>query len=146
MNIASMKSAFLRTLNRYDDFYSSYEELNEKIVRIVFSGENLNEIPVLVSFGVTDSGTQIVNISCYALFNYEDKYAAGILACNQANDEGMIKYYLDEDKDVVAQCTLLFDAYGIPSQFSPELVLSQALMVGLSVDDEYPIFAKAKWS
>jgi hypothetical protein len=141
-----MKSEFIRTLLRNDEFYRSYEELNEKIVRIVFSGENINEIAVLVSFGVTDSGTQIVNISCYELFNYEDKYAAGILACNQANDEGMIKYYIDEDKDVVAQSTLLFDAYGLPSHFSPELVLSQALMVALSVDDEYPIFARAKWS
>lgn len=146
MTIQAMKSEFIRTLLRNDEFYRSYEELNEKIVRIVFGGENINEIAVLVSFGVTDSGTQIVNISCYELFNYEDKYAAGILACNQANDEGMIKYYIDEDKDVVAQSTLLFDAYGLPSRFSPELVLSQALMVALSVDDEYPIFARAKWS
>lgn len=146
MTIQAMKTEFLRALLRNQNCYESHEELSEKIIRVVFSGDNLNEIPVLVSFGVTDSGTQIVNISCYALFNYEDKYAAGILACNQANDEGLIKYYIDEDKDVVAQSTLLFDAYGIPSHFSPELVLSQALMVALSVDDEYPIFARAKWS
>ena len=146
MTYTAMKQEFIRTLNRNSDFYRDYEELNEKIVRVVFSGENINEIAVLVNFGVTDSGTQIVNISCYDLFNYDDKYAAGVLACNEANDEGLIKYYIDEDNDVVAQSTLLFNAYGIPSQFSPELVLSQALMVALSVDDEYPIFAKAKWS
>ena len=78
-----------------------------------------------------------------------EDFKRNIMAKGVPEEKIVVVYnWVDEEavKHVPREENKLFDAYGLPSRFSPELVLSQALMVALSVDDEYPIFARAKWS
>ncbi|MBO5868476.1 MAG: hypothetical protein J6Q54_06185, partial [Oscillospiraceae bacterium] len=108
-----MKNLFIDVLDRYDEAYSHYTDLNESTVRVTFSGENMSEINCMVSFSSLDSGAMLVVINNFDLFNYEDKYAGGILACNHACDNGMVTYYIDDEKDAVAEMTLMFNAFNI---------------------------------
>lgn len=146
MTASMMKDLFVDVLDKYDDAYDSYAVMNEKTVKVTFAGDNLNQIDIMVSFTVLESGTMMAVLDNFDLLNFEDKYAEGVLACNQASNDGMVAYYIDEENDAVAEFTMMFSAFGIPSQFSPEQVLSNAIMLAMDVDDAYPIFAKAKWS
>ena len=145
MTASMMKDLFVDVLDKYDDAYSSYAVMNEKTVKVTFAGENLSEIDCMVSFTVLDSGTMMAVINNFDLLNFEDKYAEGVLACNQASNDGMVSYYIDEENDAVAEFTMMFNAFGIPSQFSPEQVLGSVISMAMDVDDAYPIFAKAKF-
>ena len=146
MTATSMTRMFLAALEANDDFYTKYEQAADHMIRVYFSGENLNEIIVYANFSTTSDGTGLVTITNYNLPNFDDKYGAGVLACNEANDEELVKFYLDEDNDVVVQSTLMFNAYGLSTEFSPMYVVQQLMTMALSIDDAYPIFAKAKWS
>ncbi len=146
MNEFMMKNSFVDVLRRYDDAYDHYTDINDNTVRVTFSGENMNEINVMVSFSQLDSGAMLVVLNNFDLFNYEDKFAAGVLACNHSCDNGMVTYYIDDEKDAVAEMTLMFNAFNIPSSFCPEQVLSSVIMLAMDVDDNYPVFARAKWS
>lgn len=146
MTDTMMRDLFVDVLNRYDEAYGSYAVMNEKTVKVTFEGDNLSEIDCMVSFSVLSSGTMMVVINNFDLPNFEGNLAAGVLACNEASNEGMVSYYVDEDNDAVAEFTLMYNSFRIPSQFSPEQVLGSVISLAMDVDDAYPIFGKAKWS
>ena len=141
-----MKDLFVNVLDRYDEAYDSYAVMNEKTVKVTFAGDNLNEIDCMVSFSVLNSGTLMVVINNFDLPNFEGNITSGVLACNQAANDGMVSYYVDEDNDAVAEFTLMYNSFGVPSQYSPEQVLGSVISLAMDVDDAYPIFGKAKWS
>lgn len=147
MTIAEAKQAFIRTLIENDHLYASFEERNEHTINITFHGENLKDINVSVTCIEAGDDAIVASVTCYDLFNFEDKYSAGLIACNKANEDNMmVKFYIDEDNDVVVKTTLLFNGYGVDAEFNPGVVFTLALQVMLSVEDEYPNFAKAKFN
>ena len=143
MDSVTLRNLFMQTLEEYDQ---SYETRGDSSVSIAFDGDNLDKIEVHVAFVTTEDGTMGAVINCFDLFNFKDKLAEGLMACNQANDDELIKYYLDSDYDVVACSAVTFNAVGVECAFIPELVLTEAMLVALSVDETYPTFAKAKWA
>ena len=146
MTISAAKRAFIQTLIENDFLFASFEERNEHTIKITFRGDNLKEIDILVTILEAGEDSILTSVSCYDLFNFEDKYAAGLVACNKANDDSVVKFYIDEDNDTVVRSTLLFNGYAIDAEFNPGIVLTQALQIKLAVDDEYPNFAKAKFA
>ena len=133
-------------MKRDNTLFDDYDIPNENTVVLKMDGENLDNIGIYVSFNVMESGAYLVSLGCYDLPNFSKHYAAGIEACNRLNDEELVKYYIDDEKDAVCHTTLLFNAYGVTSAFSPEQVLICATMMASSVDDAYPILEKAKWA
>lgn len=146
MNVPMMKSMFLRAMARDCTLFSDYDDSHENIIRVTYNGDNLSEINVYVSFSVMDDGTMMVNVGNYNLPNFSNNLIAGYKACNKANDDEMIKFYIDDEGDAVTQFTLLFNAYGISDDFSAEQALCAAVQTALAVDSVYPLFQSAKWA
>ena len=146
MNVPMMKSMFLRAMARDCTLFSDYDDSHESIIRVTYNGDNLSEINVYVSFSLMDDGTMMANVGNYDLPNFSSNLAAGYKACNKANDDEMIKFYIDDDCDAVTQVTLIFNGYGISHDFSAEQVLCAAVQTALAVDSAYPMFQSAKWA
>ena len=109
-------------------------------------GDNLNDINIYVSVSSLESGAVMATISCYDFPNFSNHYAKGVLACNQLNNDELVRYFIDDEGDAGASLSILFNAYGVPSNFYPEQVLITAAMMALSADDAYAVFEKAKWA
>ena len=127
--------------------FDTYEFSNDDMIVLRWrGGDNLNEINIYVSVRTMDSGSILVSMSCYDFSNFSNHYAKGLIACNQLNNDELVKYYIDEEGDAASHTTLLFNAYGVSSSFSPEQVLITASMMALSADDAYAVLEKSKWS
>ena len=146
MTTARMKELMVGVLEKYDGILTGYEDKNEGTLQLTFAADNLESIDVFVCLSVMDDGAMIASLSCYDLVSFENNYAAGLTVCNKANDDDMVKYYIDEDKDTVVHAIELFNAYGVACDFDPAKVLLRAIMIALAVDEAYPVFAKAKWA
>ena len=146
MTTARMKELMIQTLEGYDGILTGYEDKGENTLQLTFTADNLESIDIFVSLGVMNDGAMFASLSCYDLVSFENNYAAGLVACNKANDDDMVKYYIDEDKDTVVHAIELFNAYGVAGDFDASKVLIRAIMMALAVDEEYPVFAKAKWA
>ena len=143
MTATLMRELFLETLRRDNQLFDALDDSGE-IIRLDWrEGDNLEEISIYVSFKVLDNGTEMAHIGCYDLPNFSDRFDKGVRICNQLNDDELVKYYIDDEGDAVTTTTLLFSSCGVTAQFSPELVLAYANTTALSVDDAYPILARA---
>ena len=140
-----MRDLFISTLRRHNQIFDNLDESNENSLRLTWNGgDNLDEIDIFVNFSVLESGALMAHIGCYDLPNFSDCYDRGVRVCNQLNDDELVKYYIDEEGDAVTTTTLLYNSHGVPSEFSPEQVLSYANTTATSVDDVYPILINAK--
>lgn len=117
-----------------------YSDIDERVVRVTYTGDNLKSIPINVFFDKDGEG--IVQLACWNIANFKDKFAAGVLACNNLNSEyRWVKYYLDSDTDV--RCCL--DAYIDEETCGEECLNLVRRMVNI-IDDSYPTFMKALWA
>jgi hypothetical protein len=126
---------------RYMDIEGiKYEDRDEFLVKVTYSGDNLKSIPVYVFFD--KDGDPLVQFKCWDIANFKEKEAKGILACNEINKQyRWVKFYLDDDADIVAS----IDAY-IDASTCGEECLSLVRRVVNITDAAYPTFAKAVWA
>ena len=135
--MANYKQRFMDHMDREG---VKYTDEKENVVCVSFSGKKLNTIPIYVFFDKDGEG--LVQLACWNIANFKDKFAAGILACNQLNAEyRWVKYYLDDDTDV--RCTL--DAR-IDEMTCGEECLEMVLRMVNIIDESYPTFMKALWT
>ena len=117
-----------------------YTDTDEFIVKVVYTGDNLKSIPVYVFFDKDND--PIVQLKCWNIGNFKDKEAKGIIACNEMNAHyRWIKFYLDKDSDIVADC----DAYIDAATCGKECLSLVRRMVNIT-DEAYPTFARAMWA
>lgn len=135
--MSKYKSEFMRYL---DQKGVKYQELDDRRVLVRYGGENLKTIAVTVSFDKNESNT--VQLYSFEIASFkEDKFAAGLLACNALNARfRWVKFYLDSDRDVIAEMDAVVD-YNSVGEECFELVIR---MVGI-IDEAYPEFMKAMW-
>ena len=136
--VANYKNLFMRHMDRNN---IKYTDVRENVVRVVYTGDNLRTIPVFVFFDA--DGDPLVSFKCWEIANFKDeKMAGGVIACNQLNKEyRWVKFYLDDDSDVVAQ----IDAYVDEETCGSECTNLVKRMVNI-VDDGYPTFMRAMWA
>lgn len=137
--MANYKAEYTRFM---DSRGIKYQILNNNIVNVRYSAENVNTIDVLVSFD-TD-GQNLVQIGSYGIcsFKEDSKYPKGLVICNELNNRfRWVKFYLDSDRAVNASIDALVDLSSVGSECA-ELV---SRLVNI-VDTAYPELMKTSWS
>lgn len=132
--MANYKRLFMRQM---DAKGIKYEDKDEFIVKVTFSGDHLKSIPVYIFFD--QDGEPMVQFKCWNIANFKGKEDKGIVACNKLNAEyRWVKYYLDSDADVVAS----IDAYIDEMTCGDECIKLVSRVVNIT-DDAYPTFVRA---
>ncbi len=117
-----------------------YTDRDEHTVRVVYNGDNLNSIPVIVIFD--EDGENIVQFVCFEVANYEqDKLANGLITCNALNQKyRWVKFYLDSDNDIRVE----MDAYVSTGTVGEECANLVRRTVSI-IDKAYPTIMKSIW-
>ena len=135
--MANYKQLFMRYM---DQEGIKYTDTGDNTVKVVYTGDNIKSIPIFVYFD--KDGDPIIQLKCWEIANFKNKEAKGMIACNQTNKEWRwIKFYLDDDADIIAGC----DAYIDDVTCGKECLSLVRRMVNI-IDDAYPTFGKALWS
>ena len=110
-----------------------YSDVREDVVKVVYIGDNLKTIPVYVFFD--KDGDPLVCFKCWDIAKIgEHGMAAAIIACNGLNKKyRWVKFYLDDDNDIVAQ----IDAYVDEATCGSECLNLVKRVVNI-VDEGYP--------
>ncbi len=117
-----------------------YTDRNEYSVKVSYSGDNMQSIPVYVFFD--EDGDPLVTFKCWDIANFKSKTAAGMLACNTMNNEyRWVKFYIDDDCDVICSCDAYIDAGTCGSE-----CLSLVQRVVSICDKAYPTFMRALYN
>ncbi len=136
--MANYKNLFMRYMDRNNVKYS---DVREDVVKVVYTGDNLKSIPVYVFFD--KDGDPLVCFKCWDIAKFKDsKMANGVIACNMLNKKyRWVKFYLDDDNDIIAQ----IDAYVDEETCGSECLNLVKRTVNI-VDEGYEIIAKALWA
>lgn len=86
-----------------------YSDLRADVVRVTYTGDNLKSIPVYVFFDKDGEG--LVCLNCWDIARFpEHRKAHGVITCNELNKRyRWVKFYLDDDLDIVAQIDACVD-------------------------------------
>ena len=114
-----------------------YTELDEFVVGIGVSGENIDAIHVLVIF--EEDGNPAVQLRCSNFIGFSGKEIRGIIACNKINNElRWVKFCMDSNGDIVATMDTYFDG----ASCGEECIKLVKQFVRI-IDMTYPTFAHA---
>ena len=134
--MANYKNLFMRYM---DDQGIKYSDVKENVVKVVYTGDNLKSIPIFVFFD--KDGDPLVSFKCWEIANFKDKEAAGIIACNQLNNQyRWVTFYVDDDADVITQ----IDSY-VDDETCGKICLSLVKRMVNIIDDSYPEIMKTLW-
>lgn len=134
--MANYKNLFMRFMDRNN---IKYTDVKENVVKVVYTGDNLRTIPVYVFFD--KDGDPLVSFKCWEILNFKGEEAGGVIACNILNKKyRWVKFYLDDDSDIVSQ----IDAYIDEETCGSECTNLVKRMVNI-VDEGYPVFARARY-
>ena len=128
--------------NRMDLENLPYREIHTGTMEIIQKGKSIQNIRIVVGFG-EDGTNNRPWFKCYDLGRFEgDKYAAGLLACNDANKQyRWVRFYIDGDNDVVAAADAIVSEESVFDE-TIELIVRMLNIV----DELYPSFMKARWA
>ena len=117
-----------------------YTEQKENVLKVVYSGDNLDTISIFVIFD--DDGDPVVQYKCWDIANFKNKIEEAMTVCNELNNEyRWIKFYVDDDGDIIAA----MDAFIDVDDCGEMCMYYFRRMLGI-VDDAYPKIAKARWA
>lgn len=132
--MANYKSMFLQYMDSKD---IRYTELDEFVVGIGVSGENIDAIHVLVIF--EEDGNPAVQLRCSNFIGFSGKEIRGIIACNKINNElRWVKFCMDSNGDIVATMDTYFDG----ASCGEECIKLVKQFVRI-IDMTYPTFSHA---
>ncbi len=132
--MANYKKVFMKYM---DSKGIKYTETDTYVVRVSYSGDNMTKIPVYVFFD--SDGDPIVQFKCWEIANFKDKLAEGLIVCNMLNAKyRWVKFYLDDDRDVVCTCDAVLDI----DTCGPECLSLVNRVVNIT-DESYPDLMRA---
>lgn len=133
----SYKSIYLRYMDKNE---IKYVDRDDRTVRVTYGGDNLNSIPIYVTFDKDDKNQ--AQFSCWNIAKFPDnKLEQAYKICNDLNTEyRWVKFYIDSDKDIRCEMDACFEEYSVGANCA-SLVRR---MVNI-IDDVYPTFMKAMW-
>ena len=117
-----------------------FSEEKENVIKVVYTGDNLDSIPVYVFFD--KDGDPLVTFKCWNIINFKSNREAAINACNEMNAKfRWIKFYIDDDGDIIAEMDAMID----DATCGKECLYLVRRAVSI-IDDAYPTFVKARWA
>ena len=117
-----------------------YTEQKENVLKVVYSGDNLDTISIFVIFD--SDGDPVVQYKCWDIACFKNKIEEAMNVCNELNNEyRWIKFYVDEDGDIIAA----MDAFIDVDDCGDMCMYYFRRMLGI-VDDAFPKIAKARWA
>lgn len=126
-------------MDHLDDNDITYDDLDDGLVKIGFGGDNLKSIEVIAMF---EEDNPDVTITSWSIGNFKNNYESGLRVCNEMNKEyKWVKFYLDNDCDVVADISTTVDEYDC----GPYCVTAIKRLIDI-IDMSYPNFMRALWS
>ena len=124
-----------------DETRLPYNEIDSSVIEVFEKKENIGSIRIVIGFNNIDDNRPWFR--CYELGKFpKEKTAAALIACNNANKKyRWIRFYLDEENEVIAEA----DAVVSEASVFDETV---ALIICMSknVDSVYPSFMQARWA
>ena len=134
--MADYKRIFLNYLEENQIHHADHSEF---AVRIPYSGQNLKIIPMFVSFD--REGRATANIKCFEIANFKGKEDKGLQLCNELHNQyRWLKFYLDNDSDLIACLDTYFDERSC-GFFCLDLVQRSVSII----DEVYPKITQAIW-
>lgn len=117
-----------------------YTVRDERSVKIVYSGNEMDSIPVFVFFD--KDGDPYVTLKCWEIANFKNNPERGMQVCNELNAKyRWVKFYIDSDNDVMAELDAVIDQ----DTCGAECLHLVRRMVSI-VDGAFPTVQKARWA
>ena len=118
-----------------------YNELDSSVIEVFDKKENIGSVRIVIGFNNDDDNRPW--FKCYELGKFpKEKTAAALIACNNANKQyRWIRFYLDEENDVIAEADAVVSEDSVFNE-TVELIIR---MSGI-VDSVYPSFMQARWA
>lgn len=127
--------------NYLQDEGVKFQDVDKRRLRVGFRGENLKLIEIYIRFPEGDGRDVIITSYSVGCGFSGDLYNDGLELCNELNNEfRWIKFYLDDEHDVVAE----YDAYIDENSCGPTVANAIRRMVGI-MDRVYPRFMALRW-
>ena len=116
-----------------------YEDVREFVLKITYTGANFSTIPIYIYFD--EDGDANIAVKSWNVANFAGQRDAAIVLCNELNEKyRWVKFYVDEDADVVAELDAM-----IPEQNCGPVCMNVVRRVTSVVDDAYPFFMRELW-
>lgn len=126
-------------MDHLDEIDINYDSLDNGMVKIEFGADNIKSIEVIAIF---EEDNPDVAITSFSIGNFQNNYEAGLRVCNEMNKEyKWVKFYLDDDCDVVADISTMVDEYTCGDY----CVTAIKRLIDI-IDMAYPNFMRALWS
>ena len=137
--MADYKSLFMSCLDLNGIEYS---DLDSRVVRVIYSGDEVKSLKVFIIFGKDDDDSVIIFSSKFATFN-EDKLASAYKVCNELNGQyRWVRFYVDKDGDIDAQ----IDIWAVNERTCAKVCMEQMQRFIAIMDKAYPAIMKAMWT
>ena len=126
--------------NYLDEQGVKYQIKSDRQILITYRGDNLDTIPINVFFEA--DGDPIVQMVCWEILTFKTREEQAILLANSLNSEyRWVKFYLDDDKDLVASLDTMVD-----ENTCGRICLSLVRRMVNIIDEVFPEIAKARWT
>ncbi|MBQ1233326.1 MAG: YbjN domain-containing protein [Clostridia bacterium] len=132
---------YAREFMRYmDEKGVKYTEREENVIKVVYSGDNMDSIPVFVIFD--EDNDPLVQLKCWDVQNFKNNEASALMVCNSLNYKyRWVKFYLDKDSDIVVSIDAMID-----QDTCGEECLSLVRRLVNITDEAFPEIARARWA
>ena len=137
--MSSFKDLFVDFLKEHD---IKFRDLDERAVRLSFHSDTVpNGVTVYVIFDAEDNNGVHFTARDFAIVP-KDKYAAVLLACNEANAKyRWVKFYINDDLEIVLDEDAVIDRSSVGQECA-----EVAFRISDILDDAYGSFMKAIYS
>ena len=126
--------------NYMDAHNIKYTVKKDNVIRVSYSGTNMDTIAIFVIFDVDND--PLVQLQCWEIQNFKTNEPAALVLCNELNKEyRWVKFYIDKDKDIIAS----LDAVIEKNTCGEECMQLVRRMVNI-IDGAFPQIARARWA
>ena len=136
--MADYKGLYMRYMDQNN---IKYTDVDERVVKVVYSGDNLQSIIVYVFFD--PDGENLVTFRSWDIANFkESQVPAGIRVCNDLNKQyRWVKFFIADDGDITAQIDAVVDEMTCGEECAH--LVRRVVSI---VDQSYPDIMKTLWS
>ena len=117
-----------------------YTEKKDNVLKVVYEADNMDSIAIYLIFD--EDNEPIVQLKCWDILSFKSNEAAALVVCNMLNAKyRWVRFYLDDDKDIVASIDAKLDI-----DTCGEDCLDMVDRFISILDAAYPEIARARWA
>ena len=116
-----------------------YEDVREFVLKVTYTGANVSTISIYLYFD--EDGEANVALKSWNIVNFAGRVDEAVALCNTLNAKyRWVKFYVDEDADVVAELDAL-----VSEQSCGSSCMNLIRRMTSVIDDAYPLLSHALW-